>query len=153
MDPILMQQLMVQQGGDSASSDIYEPTISIERDEENLDQELPVNNNEESFEVSLVSLIRSMHERMTQIGEALPIIESRMTQIEETLPQMYSEMRRLAGELQDIKNEQIIQKTYEKNNKSGEPYQPKKAKPFFGLFGGSKRRNRPKKTLSWKYSN
>ena len=53
MDPILMQQLMMKQGGDSASSDIYEPTNSIERDEDNLDQELPVNNNEESFEDSL----------------------------------------------------------------------------------------------------
>tara|TARA_Y100000768_G_scaffold66462_1_gene46172 strand:- start:5467 stop:5886 length:420 start_codon:yes stop_codon:yes gene_type:complete len=139
MDPILMQQLMVQQGGDSASSDIYEPTISIERDEENLDDDVEDDAAPEASDDALISWIRTQNERMNQT--------------EEILQQMYSEMRRLAGELQDIKNEQIIQKMYEKKYKSGEPYQPKKAKPFFGLFGGSKRRNRPKKTLSWKYSN
>lgn len=139
MDPILMQQLMVQQGGDSASSDIYEPTISIERDEENLDDDVEDDAAPEASDDALISWIRTQNERMNQT--------------EEILQQMYSEMRRLAGELQDIKNEQIIQKMYEKKYKSGEPYQPKKAKQFFGLFGGSKRRNRPKKTLSWKYSN
>lgn len=130
---------MVQQGGDSASSDIYEPTISIERDEENLDDDVEDDAAPEASDDALISWIRTQNERMNQT--------------EEILQQMYSEMRRLAGELQDIKNEQIIQKMYEKKYKSGEPYQPKKAKPFFGLFGGSKRRNRPKKTLSWKYSN
>lgn len=130
---------MVQQGGDSASSDIYEPTISIERDEENLDDDVEDDAAPEASDDALISWIRTQNERMNQT--------------EEILQQMYSEMRRLAGELQDIKNEQIIQKMYEKKYKSGEPYQPKKAKQFFGLFGGSKRRNRPKKTLSWKYSN
>ena len=139
MDPILMQQLMMKQGGDSASSDISEPTISIERDEDNLDDDVEDDAAAEGSDDALISWIRRMDERMNQT--------------EEILQQMYPEILRLAGELQDIKNEQIIQKMYEKKSKSGEPSQPKKAKPFFGLFGGSKRRNRPKKTLSWKYSN
>lgn len=132
---------MMKQGGDSASSDISEPIISIERDEDNLDDDRRHGHDAaaEGSDDALISWIRRMDERMNQT--------------EEILQQMYSEILRLAGELQDIKNEQIIQKMYEKNYKSGEPSQPKKAKPFFGLFGGSKRRNRPKKTLSWKYSN
>lgn len=130
---------MMKQGGDSASSDIYEPTNSIERDEDNLDDDVEDDAAAEGSDDALISWIRRMDERMNQT--------------EEILQQMYAEILRLAGELQDIKNEQIIQKMYEKKSKSGEPYQPKKAKQFFGLFGGSNRRNRPKKTLSWKYSN
>tara|TARA_B100000902_G_scaffold345160_1_gene351001 strand:- start:5247 stop:5780 length:534 start_codon:yes stop_codon:yes gene_type:complete len=177
MDPILMQQLMMKQGGDSASSDIYEPINSIEREnEETGDEEIPIDNNEESFEDSLVSLIRSMHERMTQIGEALPIIESRMTQIEETLPQMLSEIHGLSSELQDIKNEKIIKEMYEKKHLEESIENQPRNSIFngFGLFskkpnksqeipsnqllGGAnkttnlKKSNR-KKTLSWKYSN
>ena len=87
MDSIILQQLMMKEGklmmkegGESASSDISEPTISIERDEDNLDDDVEDDAAAEGSDDALISWIRRMDERMNQT--------------EEILQQMYSEILR-----------------------------------------------------------